>query len=30
MIKELTQSGVPIIVKPNHFAGFTRPSFESS
>jgi hypothetical protein len=24
MIEQLTQSGVPIIVKPKHFAGFTR------
>jgi hypothetical protein len=24
MIEQLTQSGVPLIVKPKHFAGFTR------
>jgi quinol monooxygenase YgiN len=24
MIEQLTQSGVPVHVKPNHFAGFTR------
>ena len=26
MIKELSQSGVPLIVKPNHLGGFTRPN----
>jgi hypothetical protein len=26
MIKELAQSGVPLIVKPNHLGGFTRSS----
>jgi hypothetical protein len=26
MIKELSQSGVPLIVKPNHLGGFTRSS----
>ena len=25
MIEQLSQSGVPLIVKPKHFAGFTRP-----
>ena len=26
MIEQLTQSGVPLNVKPNHFAGFVRPA----
>jgi hypothetical protein len=26
MIEQLTQSGVPLNVKPNHFAGFIRPA----
>jgi hypothetical protein len=26
MIRELSQSGVPLIVKPNHLGGFTRSS----
>ena len=26
MIKELSQAGVPLIVKPNHLGGFTRSS----
>jgi hypothetical protein len=26
MITQLTQSGVPIVVKPRHLAGFTRAS----
>ena len=24
MIRELSQAGVPLIVKPNHLGGFTR------
>jgi hypothetical protein len=26
MIRELSQAGVPLIVKPNHLGGFTRSS----
>jgi hypothetical protein len=26
MIEELSQSGVPLIIKPNHVGGFTRPN----